>query len=178
MSIAAEGALKIVITGPFDTGKSQFIITISEIEVVSTERKITTEDRQIKSETTVAMDFGRFTLAGRAWHLFGTPGQSRFEFMWEILAKEMDGFILLIDSTKPEDFGQAQRLINLFTRISPVPFVVAANKQDIPGAIRHHQVRAALDLPPDVLVLPCVATDRDSVYSVLVQLDHAIKFRD
>jgi small GTP-binding protein len=173
----AESALKIVITGPFDAGKSQFISTISEIEVIATERKITTEDRQIKSETTVAMDFGRFTLSGRALHLFGTPGQSRFGFMWEILAKEMDGFVILVDSTLPESFSQAQRLINLFTRISPVPFVVAANKQDIAGAMRPHQISAALDLPSDIQVLPCVATDRDSVYSVLVQLAQAIKFK-
>lgn len=172
----AENALKIVVTGSFDAGKSQFISTISEIKVVSTERKITTEDKQIKSETTVAMDFGRFTMSDRMLHLFGTPGQPRFEFMWEILAKEMDGFVLLIESTKPESFDQAQRLINLFTRLSPVPFVVAANKQDIPGAIRPHQVRAALDLSPEILVLPCVATDRDSVFSVLVQLDHAMRF--
>jgi small GTP-binding protein len=171
-----EGALKIVVTGPFDAGKSQFIGTISEIEVVATERKITTEDRQIKSETTVAMDFGRFTMSNRVLHLFGTPGQSRFEFMWEILAKEMDGFVILIDSTKPDSFEQAQQLIKLFTRISPVPFVVAANKQDIAGAMRPHRVRAALNLPSEIQVLPCVATDRDSVYGILVQLDQAIRF--
>jgi small GTP-binding protein len=171
-----ESALKIIITGPFDAGKSQFIGTVSEIEVVATERKITTEDRQIKSETTVAMDFGRFTLSGYALHLFGTPGQPRFEFMWEILAKEMDGFVILIDGTRPESLDQARRLINLFTRISPVPFVVAANKQDIAGAMRPHKVRGALDLPPDIQVLPCVATDHDSVHSILVQLLHAIQF--
>jgi hypothetical protein len=173
---AAENALKFVVTGPFDAGKSQFIRTISEIEVVATERKITTEDRQIKSETTVAMDFGRFSLAGRALHLFGTPGQPRFEFMWEILAKEMDGFVILIDSTRLETLPQAQKLIDLFTRLSPAPFVVAANKQDLPGAVRPFKVRAALDLSPDILVLPCVATDHNSVFSVLVQLNQAIKF--
>ena len=174
----ANNTLKIVVTGPFDAGKSQFIQTISEIQVVATERKITTEDRQIKAETTVAMDFGRFTLGDQALHMFGTPGQPRFEFMWEILAKEMDGFVILVDSTRPETFEQAQKLINLFTRIAPVPFVVAANKQDLPGAMRSHRVREALDLAPDILVLPCVATDRDSVFSVLVQLNQAIKFRD
>lgn len=174
----AENLMKIVITGTFNAGKSQLISTISEIEVVATERKITTEYRQIKSETTVAMDFGRFTLAGRALHLFGTPGQPHFGFMWEILAKEMDGFVILIDSTEPESFDQARQFIRLFTSISPVPFVVAANKQDITGAIRPHEVRAALKLAPDIQVLPCVATDHDSVYSILVQLHHAIMFRD
>ncbi len=172
----AQAALKIVVTGPFNAGKSEFVKTLSEIKVISTERKITTEDRQIKSETTVAMDFGRCTMSGRTLHLFGTPGQPRFQFMWEILAKEMDGFVILIDSTLPESFGQAQRLINLFTRISSVPFVVGANKQDIAGAVRIHQIRPALNLPPDILVLPCIATDQDVALSVLAQLHHAIKY--
>ncbi len=172
----AQIALKVVVTGPFNAGKSQFVKTLSEIEVVSTERKITTEDRQIKSETTVAMDFGRRTMSGRTLHLYGTPGQSRFQFMWEILAKEMDGFVILVDSTLPESFDQAQWLIDLFTRISSVPFVVAANKQDIAGAVHFHKIRPALNLPPDILVLPCIATDQDVALSVLAQLYHAIKY--
>jgi small GTP-binding protein len=171
-----QNALKIVVTGPFNAGKSEFVKTLSEIEVISTERKITTEDRQIKSETTVAMDFGRCTISGRVLHLYGTPGQPRFHFMWEILAKEMDGFVILVDSTLPESFEQAQLLIDLFTEISSVPFVVAANKQDVAGAMRIHQVRAALNLPPDILVLPCIAPDRDLAFSILAQLYHAIKY--
>ncbi len=174
----APGSLKIVVTGPFNAGKSEFIKTISEIEVIATERKITTEDRQIKSETTVAMDFGRFAMSGQMMHLFGTPGQSRFHFMWEILAKEMDGFVILVDSTLPESFDQAQRLIDLFTRISPAPFVVAANKQDMDGTLRIDQIRAALTLPSNAPVLLCVATDKDSVFSILVQLLQAIKYNN
>ncbi|RMF26497.1 MAG: GTP-binding protein [Chloroflexi bacterium] len=165
---------KIVVTGPFNAGKTEFIKSVSEIEVVSTERKITTEDAHIKAETTVAMDFGRLTLGGNVLHLFGTPGQPRFEFMWEILAKEMDGFVVLVDSTDPDRFEQAQRLIRLFTEIGPAPFIVAATKQDLEGALRPSQIRQALRLPPEIPVLPNVAIDPDSVRSVLVQLDHLI----
>jgi small GTP-binding protein len=174
---STQNTLKIVVTGTFNAGKSQFVKTLSEIEVISTERKITTEDKQIKSETTVAMDFGRFTMADQTLHLFGTPGQPRFQFMWEILAKEMDGFIILVDGTLPESFGEANRLIDLFTRISPAPFVVAVNKQDLAGTMRLGQVREALNLPPDILVLACVATDRDSALSVLTQLCQVIKYK-
>jgi len=173
----AKKLLKIVITGPFDAGKSQFIETISEIEVVSTERKITTEDRQIKSETTVAMDFGRITLSDCVMQLFGTPGQPRFEFMWEILAKEMDGFVILVDSTQPERLDEAQRLLELFRHLAPVPFIVAANKQDIAGAMRPNQIHRALNLSSGTPVLPSVSIEHDSVYSILVQLEHAIRFR-
>ena len=78
---------KIVVTGPFNSGKTEFIKTISDIEVVSTERKITTEDRGIKAETTVAMDYGRAKLDDDTLYLYGTPGQTRFNFMWEISGK-------------------------------------------------------------------------------------------
>jgi len=92
---------KIVVTGPFNSGKTAFIRTISDIDVVMTERRITTAERGIKASTTVAMDYGRVELDGRILHLYGTPGQARFDFMWEILAREMSGFIVLADSTDP-----------------------------------------------------------------------------
>ena len=69
--------VKIVVTGPFNSGKTEFISSISEIEVVSTERRITDGSRAVKKETTVAMDFGRITVDdGLILHLFGTPGQT------------------------------------------------------------------------------------------------------
>jgi len=84
--------VKMVITGPFSSGKTEFIKSISEIEVVSTERDISknTQEAESKGQTTVAMDFGRITVDDElTLYLFGTPGQRRFDFMWEILAEGM-----------------------------------------------------------------------------------------
>jgi len=82
--------VKMVVTGPFSAGKTEFIKTISEIDVVSTERKITDETKRVKEATTVAMDFGRITVdEDLVLYLFGTPGQKRFDFMWEILSEGM-----------------------------------------------------------------------------------------
>jgi len=79
--------VKMVVTGPFSAGKTEFIRTVSEIDVVSTERKITDETKSVKEATTVAMDFGRITVdEDLVLYLFGTPGQKRFDFMWEILS--------------------------------------------------------------------------------------------
>ncbi|OQY82766.1 MAG: GTP-binding protein, partial [Chloroflexi bacterium UTCFX4] len=84
--------VKMVITGPFSAGKTEFIGSISEIAVVRTERKITDETRAVKAQTTVAMDFGRITIdKDLVLYLFGTPGQRRFDFMWEILSEGMLG---------------------------------------------------------------------------------------
>lgn len=71
--------VKMVVTGPFNSGKTEFIQTVSEIDVVATERQITSEVERIKDTTTVAMDFGRITVDDDlVLYLFGTPGQKRF----------------------------------------------------------------------------------------------------
>ena len=168
---AVVGTLsKVIVTGPFDAGKTQFISTVSDIDVVTTERKITTEDRGIKAETTVAMDYGRMDIDGVTLHLNGTPGQVRFDFMWEILATEMNGFIVLVDSTDRLSFPDANDLIALFHDFNEVPYLIAASKQDMDGAHDITDVRRGVGAGGDVLVMPCVATQRTSVQQVLRQM--------
>ena len=164
--------VKVVITGAVNAGKTQFIRTISEIEVVSTERRTTDETRFLKQETTVAMDFGRISIArDLVLHLFGTPGQKRFDFMWEILAEGTLGLIILVDSTRPETFRETTRIIDFFTAYrSNSPYVVVANKQDDENAWSPEELRFALRLPEEIKVLSCVATDRESVKTVLLEL--------
>ena len=103
--------VKMVISGAVNAGKTEFIKAISEIEVVSTERRATDDTKLIKKETTVAMDFGRIAVADDlVLHLFGTPGQKRFDFMWEILSEGMLGLVILVDSTRPETFRETNEL--------------------------------------------------------------------
>lgn len=169
--------VKMVITGPFSSGKTEFIRSISEIEVVSTERGIShdTAEAKEKEATTVAMDFGRITVDDDlVLYLFGTPGQRRFDFMWEILAEGMLGFIVMVDSTKPETFREAKSILETFRAYAPTPYVVAANKQDLPDAWEPEDLRIALRIDPDVKLLPCVAQQRDSVRDVLLELLYTI----
>ena len=167
--------VKMVVTGPFSAGKTQFIQSISEIDVVETEQKITSAEERIKSQTTVAMDFGRITVdEDLVLYLFGTPGQRRFDFMWEILSEGMLGFIVLLDSVRPETFREAQRILEAFRSYAPVPYVVAANKQDVEDAWLPEDLRIAFRIPNDIKVLPCVATDRESVKQVLLELLYSI----
>jgi hypothetical protein len=168
-------SVKMVITGPFNAGKTEFIKTISEIDVVSTERRISDETRNTKEETTVAMDFGRITIDDDlVLFLFGTPGQKRFDFMWEILAEGMLGFIVLVDSVRPETFREARRILDVFRNYAPAPYVVAANKQDLPDAWSPQDLRVALRIDPEVKMVPCVSTDKESVKSVLLELLYTI----
>jgi uncharacterized protein len=160
---------KIVVTGPFNSGKTQLIKTISDIPVVSTEKRVTNEDRDIKDETTVAMDFGRVQMDNDLLYLYGTPGQVRFEFMWEILSQEMDGFLVLVDSTDPDTFEIAGQMMEIFSNYIAAPCIVVATKADLPGAARLDVVRRGVGIN-DVTVMPCDATKKTSVRQVLLQM--------
>ncbi len=168
-------AVKIVVTGPFAAGKTTLIRTISEITVLSTERGITDDSRSRKAETTVAMDFGRITIDRElVLYLFGTPGQDRFDFMWEILGEGMLGYVLLVDASRPETLAEAGHILEAFRRMARVPFVVALNRPDAYGAMGEEHVRAALELEAQVPVVACDATDKDSVKSVLLALLYSV----
>jgi small GTP-binding protein len=168
-------AVKIVVTGPFAAGKTTLIRTISEITVLSTEKDITDHTRSRKSETTVAMDFGRITIdRDLVLYLFGTPGQDRFDFMWEILGEGMLGYILLLDATREDSLDESIGILAAFRRMAKVPFVVALNRVEGLDPAEEQRVRDVLQLDRDVPVLPCDATDRESVKSVLLALLYAV----
>ena len=168
--------VKIVVTGPFSAGKTAFIQSVSEIDVVSTEKKISSEAEKIKEQTTVAMDFGRITVdEDLVLYLFGTPGQRRFDFMWQILSEGMLGFIVMVDSNRPETFREARSILQTFRAYAPTPYVVAANKQDCDDAWDLDDMRVALRLDPKVKFLPCVATDKEMVKKVLLELLFSIQ---
>ncbi len=167
--------VKMVVTGPFNAGKTQFIQSVSEINVVSTERKISSEAERVKETTTVAMDFGRITVdQDLVLYLFGTPGQKRFDFMWEILSEGMLGFVVMVDSTRPETFREARSILETFRAYAPTPYVVVANKQDMTDAWDMEDIRLALRLASNVKLLPCVANQKETVKAVLLELLYTI----
>ncbi len=168
-------AVKIVVTGPFAAGKTTLIRTISEITVLSTERGITDDTKARKAETTVAMDFGRITIdRDLVLYLFGTPGQERFDFMWEILGEGMLGYVMLIDASRPETYPEALNILAAFRRMARVPFVVALNRTDGLDARAENDLRDALELSDGVPIVPCDATDKESVKTVLLALLYSV----
>jgi uncharacterized protein len=168
-------AVKVVVTGPFSAGKTTLIRTISEITVLSTERGITDSTRSRKAETTVAMDFGRITIdRDLVLYLFGTPGQERFDFMWEILGEGMIGYLLLVDAERADSVAEAAGILEAFRRMARVPYVVALNRASADDHELTERVRGALDIPSDVAILACDATDKESVKNVLLALLYAV----
>jgi len=171
--------IKVVIAGPFAAGKTQFINTVSEIKTVKTERRTQqSSEKSVKDYTTVAMDFGKVRIDDEhELYIFGTPGQFRFDFMWEILGEGALGIIILVDSTDPTTFHEARKIINFFQSRFPVPIVVGANKQDLPNAWSPEDVRIALDIDEEegIPVIPVSAIDKESVKNALLTLFEIIR---
>ncbi len=168
-------AVKVVVTGPFAAGKTTLIRTISEITVLSTERGITDSTRKRKAETTVAMDFGRITIdRDLVLYLFGTPGQDRFDFMWEILGEGMIGYLLLVDADREESIQEAAAILDAFRTMARVPFVVGLNRAAADDNMLVESVRSRLEIPSDIAIMPCDATDKESVKNVLLALLYAV----
>jgi hypothetical protein len=168
-------AVKVVVTGPFAAGKTTLIRTISEITVLSTERGITDSTRKRKAETTVAMDFGRITIdRDLVLYLFGTPGQDRFDFMWEILGEGMIGYLLLVDAAREDSIQEAAGILDAFRTMARVPFVVGLNRAGNDDHLLVESVRSRLEIPSDIAILPCDATDKESVKNVLLALLYAV----
>ncbi len=168
-------SVKVVVTGAFGAGKTSLIGTLSEIDVLSTEKGVTDGTAAQKSRTTVAMDFGRLTIDDDlTLYLFGTPGQKRFDFMWEILAEGMLGFIVLIDAQREDALAEARDILRFFRDTADVPFVVAVNKIDGDAEASVARAREVLDVPAGVRVVACNALDRNSSKDVLLELLYAV----
>ena len=166
--------LKLVITGPFNAGKTTLIRTISEVAVVGTDREVTDETRNVKRKTTVAMDFGRLTFASDlALFLFGTPGQRRFEVMWEILSEGMIGFILLVNAADLRSEEEAAHILETFCRYADVPFVVGVTHLDeVDEAYEavFYRIRQSLRLSDRARMIPCDPREKEDIKSLMLKI--------
>lgn len=156
---------KIVVTGPFNAGKTTLIKTLCE-KILESDKRLLVET--VKSTTTVALDFGLLRINDRHVRVFGTPGQRRFFFMWRVLAAGMDGYVLMVDSQDPKSLMDAAFVYDYFRKNFPdKPHVISANKADGGNMIPEKVMRYVLKAPPEIPIVPTIALDKKSATNLV-----------
>ncbi|MCK9619690.1 MAG: GTP-binding protein [Methylobacter sp.] len=124
---------KIIFAGPVGAGKTTAIHSISDVPPVKTDATASDMAKDRKSATTVAMDYGIMNLpGGEKLHLYGTPGQERFNFMWDILTEGGIGLILLLDNTRADPFLDMKFFLDSFSQfISKTTVAIGVTQMDL-----------------------------------------------
>ncbi len=148
---------RVLVTGPYHAGKSTVVQHLSQT-AVSVDRL----------GTTVAFDYGSLDVSGVAVDLLGTPGQERFEFIFKIFAREVNGILLVVDSTQPEELARAKEMRKLAG--DQIPLVVLANKRDLPEAMPIEEIREGLGLGRETPIVGTVATAGSGLREALEKL--------
>jgi uncharacterized protein len=152
--------IKIVVLGSYNSGKTTTLENLCQ--------------KKAKIEyngTTIALDYGNTMIEGEKIHIFGSPGQERFEFMREILSKGLDGAIVVIDSSK--GISNVDETILKKLNNKDVPYVLFANKQDISTSIIEHHI-----IKPETPIIPTIATSGKGIGDGLLTLLHMIKNKE
>jgi signal recognition particle receptor subunit beta len=167
--------VKIVVAGGFGVGKTTLVASVSEIPPLSTEEVLTQASDGVddltgvetKTTTTVALDFGRITISpNTVLYLFGTPGQDRFWFMWDELARGAIGTVVLVDTRRLDTSFAA---IDFFER-RRIPFIVAVNCFEEADQYEESEIRGALAIAPHIPIVLCDARQKDSSKLALIRL--------
>jgi small GTP-binding protein len=137
--------LKILVLGPQGCGKTTIIRQVAK-ETVTTE----------VNGSTVGLDFGVVEKKGLVVHLFGSPGMRQLDIVRKALAAGSDGVVLVVDSTNAKSVIEGEKYLREVFGSQPPPVVVAANKQDVTGALSPEQIRSMLSFP--ALVYPTSAS--------------------
>ncbi len=152
--------LRILVIGDFASGKTEFIKNVSQ-QSFSTEKDITNNnEKNIKSQTTVAMDFGKVNMEDTEIHLIGTPGQERFDFMIDILKRNISGIMLIVDSSNIENIKNGAEILKKI-KLPEIPVMVGCNKQDLIDALPLEKIKDILNLE-EISLVPLIAKDKES----------------
>ena len=161
---------KVLITGPFNSGKTTLIKHVSDEQLMGNDVETTDELAQFRAMTTVGLEFGILHIDDELdVHLFGTPGQARFNFMWKTLSKGALGTILLVDSSNQKAIDEAKLMYQFYAELSNMLIIIGATKQDLPQAKSVQFIASELGID-ERFVFPCNPCLKEDSKNIIIAL--------
>lgn len=167
---------KIIIVGNSGSGKTEFIrILTRKNDKAGLPITAETQKKEAKASghkrVSESLDIERIVIReGLLLNLYGVPGERNLSFMWQALARDTLGYILLVDSTHPETLTDTREILRLIRSYRSAPYLVAVTKMDLPGATSLEEIRAKLELGPEITVTPCDARVKGAVKEVVISV--------
>lgn len=167
---------KVIITGSVGSGKTTAVNSLTSQNAMLTDAVVSDSDKltlQRKDTTTVAMDYDVIQLnTGDVVHVYGTPGQDRFDFMWDILSKGAHGIIILLDMSRNYPLLDLKHYTTRFSDlINSSRLVVGLTHSDTQKNFSLETYKESLKrMNIDADVIPIDARKKDDV----MQLFHAL----
>ena len=168
---------KIILAGPVGAGKTEAIRSLSDKEVVTTEEVASDDTKLLKKTTTVAMDYGIMKLpTGEQVRLYGTPGQNRFDFIWEILSENALGLVLLLNATYPDPVQDLKEYMESFLPLinSSAMVVGVTHAEDMPWDLHERLSDEMMRQGVRANVMTVDARDKEQMAQLVSVLIYAI----
>ncbi len=154
--------LYVFVTGPNGSGKTQFLRSLGAPDGFWLDDEEGLEYRRLEVDATLEV------------YLFCAVDASRFDHLLQIPQRDLLGHVVMVDSTDPDTWSEARVMIANCRGYALLPTLIAANKQDLPGASPAEQVGAWIGMGSMMKVHPCVATDTESVRNLFLQLLYSV----
>ncbi len=166
---------KILVSGPFGSGKTTFIKYVTDEQFSGNDVPTTGELAKFKAMTTVGMDFGILHVDDDLdVHLFGTPGQARFSFMWKIMSKGALGTVFLVDGASERALTEAQTMLKAYQDMPDMKLVVGVSKQDLPDAKSLNDIAEMLDLGNTPMFAVDAREEKDARFLIMALLQEVL----
>jgi signal recognition particle receptor subunit beta len=137
--------MRIIVTGSVGTGKSSLVRAVSEIKTVDMEPQATAQTSWLQGKTTIALDYGRVHFdADMSIQLYGTPGQPKFDFIWDLLMRRAHASIVLVAANRPANFRSTSRLLTFMETRVQIPMIIGLTHTDCPSAWSMEDIAIAL----------------------------------
>ena len=168
---------KVLFAGTVGVGKTTAVKAVSDAAVLTTDAAATDSTQIIKDSTTVAMDFSAVWLEDSIKvHVYGTPGQARFDFMWTVLSKGTTALVLLVDDSSDTIMADMQVYLDGFASlVQENRLVVGVTRVHAEGGSTDSALRRYRDFfKQKNLSVPVLEADPRSRHDVIVLIRAAI----